>query len=103
MNKLNCWEFKQCGRGPNGKKANKLGACPIASESSANGLNGGTNGGRICWVIADVQCQCGVKCSDYHHKASCLSCEFCHKVLTEEGLDNVCRETGSFLNNSLHQ
>ena len=100
MNKLNCWEFMKCGKGPSGNDKGKPNSCPIATESFANTLNGGINGGRICWIIAEACCNNEVKCSDFHRKASCFSCEFRYKVTMEEGLLNVCKATGKFLENS---
>jgi len=90
----------KCGKEEHGEKLNGSGPCPVSVESSAHGLNGGVNGGRICWVITDILHQCDVSCSHVHHKSSCFSCEFRYKVTTEEGLIKVCRETGALLNKS---
>jgi hypothetical protein len=90
----------QCGREPDGKYAKKYGTCPVATKVVANGLNEGTNGGRICWVIAENGCKGKVKCSDRHRKYSCFQCEFRYKVIADEGLLNVCNATASFLENS---
>lgn len=98
MSKLNCWEFIKCGKGPLGNGINKSDICPVAVETSANALNGGVNGGRICWVIAENCSNAEVKCSKLHRKDFCFSCEFRYKVTLEEGLLNVCKATGSFLN-----
>jgi hypothetical protein len=100
MNKPNCWEFMKCGKGPSENGNSKSGSCPIATETSANDLNGGVNGGRICWIIAETCCNGEVKCSDLHRNSSCFSCEFRYKVTAEEGLLSVCKATGSFLENS---
>ncbi len=50
--KQNCWEYNKCGREPSGINTAKLGICPATTNTSANGFNGGKNGGRICWTIA---------------------------------------------------
>jgi hypothetical protein len=97
VKKLNCWEFMKCGREMEGEKAKSLGVCPVALETSADGLNGGINGGRICWIVADTCCKEKIRCSDKHGKSSCFSCEFRYKVTIEEGLLNVCEATGLFL------
>ncbi|MBF0214371.1 MAG: hypothetical protein HQM00_12575 [Magnetococcales bacterium] len=47
----NCWEKNQCGREPGGAKEAKLGTCPVASFSLADGFLGGVNGGRACIFI----------------------------------------------------
>ena len=87
----------KCGREIGGDKTDKLGVCPVAAETSANGLSGGINGGRICWIIAE-NCNNGdIQCSDLHRKSSCFACEFRYKVTMEEGLPNVCKATGLLL------
>jgi len=48
---MNCWEFKHCGREPNGTKVAELGVCPAATEKRADGIHNGKNGGRACWVV----------------------------------------------------
>jgi hypothetical protein len=95
--KLNCWEFMKCGReGRNGKKV-RSDICPVASSASGNGLNGGLNGGRICWMIAGTCCNRNGGCSARNRKSSCVSCEFRSMVIKQEGLQSVCRTTGEFL------
>jgi hypothetical protein len=95
--KLNCWEFKKCGKEPGGAKLGEHDVCPAATEAAANTLNGGTNGGRICWIIAHSK-YCGkVKCSDMQTENSCFQCEFRYKVMMEEGLINTCNATGILL------
>ena len=54
--KLNCWEFKRCGREPGGMNSRELGVCPAASETRVDGANGGHNGGRACWAVAGTLC-----------------------------------------------
>ncbi len=52
--KQNCWEFLKCGRGSGGKAEHST--CPASTDTSANGLNEGKNGGRICWAISGTFC-----------------------------------------------
>ncbi len=40
MGKLNCWDFKKCGRQSGGEKAHELGVCPASTEK------------RLKWVIS---------------------------------------------------
>jgi len=82
---LNCWEFKKCGRQPDGIKASELGVCPAASASSVNGANGGTNGGRVCWYIAGTLCGGKVQGTFATKLTNCMQCEFYKSVLTAEG------------------
>ena len=97
MGKCNCWEYMNCGkeivRNGNGNES----VCPIALDISGDSLNGGVNGGRICWIIADTKYNNTIECSALHHKSSCFSCSFRYKVTMDEGLLNVCNATGTFL------
>jgi hypothetical protein len=90
----------KCGKGPSGNGNGKHRSCPISAETSANTLNGGVNGGRICWIIAENCRNSKVKCSELSRMDPCFSCEFRYKVFAEEGLLSVCRATASFLNHS---
>lgn len=83
--KQNCWEFKNCGREPGGKEASHLGVCSAANTKNAAGLNGGKNGGRICWAIAGTLCGDKVQGEFAHKHLTCLTCDFFLKVNTEEG------------------
>lgn len=81
---MNCWEFKKCGREPGGAKAAELGVCSAATESKLNGIHGGSNGGRSCWVIAGTLCggqEQGTFAAKMHN---CLKCEFYLQVKKEE-------------------
>lgn len=100
MNKFNCWEFMKCGREPGGENADESGVCPVASERSANGLNGGVNGGRICWIIAENCCINNGRNPHMSQEDCCFQCEFRYRVTQDEGLLNVCKATGHFLSNS---
>jgi hypothetical protein len=83
--KQNCWEFLKCGRGSGGKAEH--GTCPASTDASANGLNEGKNGGRICWAISGTFC--GKKIRGFYAKKqlSCRSCIFFKKVKEEEGIE----------------
>jgi hypothetical protein len=85
MKKLNCWEFKKCGREPGGANTAQLGICPAASEYRLNGINGGKNGGRDCWPIAGTLCG-GVVQGTFASKIDhCVNCDFYKLVSVEEG------------------
>jgi signal transduction histidine kinase len=76
----NCWEFMGCGRGLGGKSP-----CPAAVDNICDGVNGGTNAGRICWCVAGTFCF-GETQGDFTQKMdACLACEFFQKVKKEEG------------------
>jgi hypothetical protein len=85
--KLNCWEFKKCGRDPGEVKITEYDVCPAATETSANGLNGGKNGGRICWAIAGTLSNDTIKGTFAKEKFSCLNCDFFRLVNKEENVN----------------
>ncbi len=85
MAKLNCWEFKNCGRQPGGAKVEELGVCPATVDSSSDGLNGGKNGGRICWAVSGTFCNGEVQGTFAEKRMSCMNCDFFRKVKLEEG------------------
>lgn len=80
----NCWDFTDCGRGPGGRHVAQLGLCPAAAEVSADGSNGGINGGRVCWTIAGTYCYGRLQGTYAAKLETCLRCEFCQRVLSEE-------------------
>ncbi len=90
MTRQNCWEFKKCGRQAGGEKAGELGVCPATNAVPINGLNGGKNGGRLCWAVTGTFCGGKVQGSFAQKQLSCMTCEFFKKVKEEEG-------TGQFL------
>ena len=87
--KLNCWEFKKCGRQPGGDKVKELGVCPAATEVKVDGVNCGKNGGRACWVISGTLCRGVVQGTFAMKEHSCLDCDFYRLVKDEEGKDVV--------------
>ena len=85
MSKLNCWEFKKCGREPGGAKVTEFGVCPAPITLKANGLNSGKNGGRACWAIAGTFCGGKVQGSFAEKLGNCMQCEFYKLTQKEEG------------------
>ena len=83
--KLNCWEARQCGRQPGGRRVARLGVCPAAADCAPDGLNGGRNGGRICWALPVTFCRGRLEGTPAQKLAVCLDCEFYRLVRAEEG------------------
>ncbi len=84
MKKLNCWEFKGCGREPGGAR-NDLGVCPASVDTRLHGTHGGKMAGRACWVLAGTLCggkEQGTFAMKYHN---CEKCDFYKAVRAEEG------------------
>ena len=84
---LNCWDFKKCGRKPGGSKVAELGVCPASSDGEAKGLNGGHNGGRICWALTGTLCGGKVQGTFAQKLGNCMECGFYQLVRTEQGKD----------------
>ncbi len=59
--KLNCWEFKKCGR-------EKTGDCPAVRE----------NTGHICWMVAGTMCGGKVQGAFAEKVGNCKECNFYH-------------------------
>jgi hypothetical protein len=81
--KLNCWEFKQCGREPGGANS-QFGSCPAASEKKLDKVHGGKNAGRSCWVVAGTLCNGEVQGTFAKKYSGCEKCDFYNKVWKEE-------------------
>ena len=84
MSRMNCWEFKKCGRQPGGMKVSELGVCPAAANPMFDGVHGGKNGGRACWVLAGTFCGGVVQGTFAHKLSNCIKCEFYQNVRSEE-------------------
>jgi serine/threonine protein kinase len=82
--KLNCWEFKKCGREQNGSNVLELGICPAVLDHSFDGTNGGKNGGRICWAVAGTFCDGEKQGPFYTKRDSCMKCDFFQLVRRQE-------------------
>lgn len=100
--KKNCWEFYNCGRQPGGEKVIELGVCPAATEERLNGVHGGNNSGRACWVVAGTMCNGEVQGTFARKYRDCAACYFYREVKEEENgkfvptiilLDMVDKET----------
>jgi len=82
--KINCWEYKKCGREPGGSKSRELGICSAATESIMDGVHGGSNAGRACWVVAGTLCGGEVQGSFAMKFNECEKCDFYIEVRNEE-------------------
>ncbi|GAB4277546.1 MAG: hypothetical protein Kow0056_09100 [Coriobacteriia bacterium] len=81
--KTNCWEYKNCGRGPGGDLVEELGQCPVSTLESVNGIHDGKNGGRCCWAVVGSDSNAARSESDtWRHP--CEECDFPALVLDEE-------------------
>ena len=82
--RLNCWEYKNCGYGPDeNNKKSKI--CPTVSEDRLDGVHRGAKAGRACWVVAGTYCNGAVQGKFAQKYNTCSNCDFYQKVLAEEG------------------
>ncbi|MBI5641275.1 MAG: hypothetical protein HZA17_12705 [Nitrospirae bacterium] len=82
--KLNCWEFKKCGREPEGAHVHDLGICPATKAHQLDGVHGGINAGRSCWILAGTLCKGEVQGTFAQKYKSCELCDFYKKVKEDE-------------------
>jgi hypothetical protein len=84
MRKLNCWEFKKCGREPNGRQVNSEGLCPATKELRLDGIHNGINAGRACWAVAGTLCEGEIHGTYAQKYRDCTTCDFYLRVKREE-------------------
>ncbi|MEJ2697941.1 MAG: hypothetical protein P8013_15010 [Candidatus Sulfobium sp.] len=86
--KQNCWEFNGCGKQRKGRK-DSIFNCPVPGMTTANGINGGKNAGRVCWLIANTLCK-GENATTFEDMIkTCTECEFYKLVMEEEGKELI--------------
>ena len=83
-NKQNCWEFKGCGREPNGVHVHDLGVCPASTDNRGNGVHGGLNSGRACWAVTGTLCGGEAQGTFAQKLGNCLRCDFYLAVRSAE-------------------
>ncbi len=83
--KLNCWEYKKCGRQPGGENVNELGVCAASTDQSLDLIHGGKNCGRTCWVISGTYCKGAVQGTFAQKYRDCQICDFYLLVEKQEG------------------
>jgi len=74
----------KCGRELGGKNAEELGVCPVVTCDSLDGVHGGKNAGRVCWVVAGTMCGGEVVGSFARKYKDCRDCDFYKAVKKEE-------------------
>jgi len=82
-NRMNCWEFEKCGRGPGGSRVAELGTCSAATETACDGINGGKNAGRYCWRVAGTLCGGKPQGTFAEKLLNCIECDF-YKQIQEQ-------------------
>jgi hypothetical protein len=73
--KNNCWEARHC---------NAQLTCPVCNEKRLDGIHGGSNAGRCCWVVSGTFCG-GTSSGHFAKKYdTCEKCDFYQQVKQEE-------------------
>jgi hypothetical protein len=85
MSKMNCWEFMKCEREPGGANAAELGVCPATVDETYNGVLGGKNGGRCCWIISGTVSNGEIQGTFARKFGNCKNCDFYVYVYKGEG------------------
>ena len=83
--KLNCWQVKKCGRGPDSNANGHQDPCPAATDERLDGVHGGENSGRACWVVAGTYCGGKIQGTHAAKFDVCKNCDFYQHVSEEEG------------------
>ena len=84
--KLNCWEYMQCGREPGGRQVEEFGVCPAATTQTRDGIHEGTNAGRYCWAVSGTLCGGEVQGLYARKMLNCATrCPFYRLVREQEG------------------
>ena len=86
VSRLNCWEFMGCGLQLRGKRvrAEDSALCPAARETRFNGVHGGENAGRACWMVPNTHCNRTFQGSREEKTSCCINCAFYRSVQEEE-------------------
>ena len=66
-------------------KADELGVCPAAIDSTHDKINNGQNGGRYCWRIAGTMCGDKIQGEWATKISDCNACKFFQFVENQEG------------------
>jgi hypothetical protein len=86
--KKNCWEFKVCGQERTGRNNSHV-KCPVPEMTTSNGINGGKNAGRICWLVSHTMCKGETDTTFEEMIKICGECDFYKLVKEEEGEELV--------------
>ena len=101
--KKNCWEVKDCGRGPDSECNNGDEICPAARPNETDGINGGIHSGRFCWAVAGTYCGDKVQGIFAEKIESCVQCQFFHMVEKEEEENFILHTDQSFSEENLEE
>lgn len=82
--KRNCWEIRGCGREAGGADVSVHGICPAYTDERLDGVHGGKNAGRACWMVAGTFCGGELQGTFAEKEKNCLKCEVYRSIKEEE-------------------
>lgn len=82
--KRNCWDYYGCEREAKGNSGKDSDVCPACLEAKLNGIHGGRNGGRACWIVKGTTCGSRIKRMFVPKFIICELCDFKKSVMDEE-------------------
>ena len=98
MERMNCWEFNECGREAGGVNVPERGECPAATMKEADGFCGGVNGGRACAYITGTFCGGTIQGTMREKEKNCGECAFYAMLKKEHGIDAFLLSFIDFMN-----
>jgi len=84
IKKINCWEFMGCEFQTDAEQKKEDKVCPALKNVWLNGIHGGKNAGRACWVVPYTQCFGTTQGTCEQKYSSCQLCDFYRTVIEEE-------------------
>ena len=84
IKKINCWEFMGCKFPTDVEETKEETVCPALKNGQLNGIHGGKNAGRACWVVPYTQCFGSTQGTCEQKYSSCQLCDFYQTVVEEE-------------------
>jgi len=85
--KLNCWQFMGCRVQKKDGLFHKICGhylCPVFMEKEFDGVHGGINGGRACWIVSRTTCYGTIQGTYEEKYQTCMACDFYLSVTEEE-------------------
>jgi len=83
----------ECRKNVSGFTPDEFGVCPAVTCKTLNGVHGGMNGGRACWMVTGTMCGNKIQGSYQYKVENCIQCIFFLNVKIEEGKKYVQPET----------
>lgn len=82
---MNCWQYMSCRREPGGAHTGRFGVCPASTDNRLDGVHGGKNAGRACWVVKGSFTKEAEETALVRGNKDCRTCDFYNAIHFEEG------------------